>query len=449
MRGQSGLASTLLLLAALPVSAQQMPHMMHEPPAPAPKAAPAPAESGLSLADMEGLALQRNPTLAQAAAQIQASRGKAVQAGLWCNPTVGYVGDQMGAQGTAGELQGGFIQQVIVTGGKLRLSRAKYRQEAYEAELLSMAQEMRVANAVRLRFFEVLADQQHLEIRRLMLGNAEESFKTHREMLNAGQAGKADVLMAEVEVGRARVAQRTIENMYLADWQALVSVIGAPELKQTHLSGSLESSGAPLEFESSLCRLLEESPQVQAARAHVVHDQIMVRRERVQPVPDVTIQANTGHNYETNNTVAALQVGIALPVFDRNQGTIQQARADLSRSNAEVTRLELQLRQRLAEVFAQYQTARQTAELYREVNVPRAQEALEVQEEMYRQRRLPWPRVVSMRRDVLTIRLEYIQSLLEQRRAETQIVGFLLTDGLMEAQGPMPGGHIDSVPKPR
>ena len=38
---------------------------------------------------------------------------------------------------------------------------------------------------------------------------------------------------------------------------------------------------------------------------------------------------------------------------------------------------------------------------------------------------------------------------LEQRRAETQIVGFLLTDGLMEAQGPMPGGHIDATPQPR
>lgn len=448
MRGRNGLASTLLLLAALPVAAQPMPHMHHEQPAPPPKAGPT-AEPGLTLAELEGLALQRNPTLAQAAAQIQASRGKAVQAGLWCNPTVGYVGDQMNAQRTAGELQGGYIQQVIVTAGKLRLSRAKYRQEAYEAELLSMAQQMRVANAVRLRYFEVLADQQFLDIRREMLANAEESFKTHREMLNAGQAGKADVLMAEVDVGRARVAQRTIENLYLADWQALVAVIGAPELKQSHLSGSLESSGPALEFESSLCRLLEESPQVQAARAHVVHDEIMVRRERVQPVPDVMVQASTGHNYESKDTVAGLQVGIPLPVFDRNQGTIQQARADLARSNAEVARLELSLRQRLAEVFAQYQTARQTAELYREVNVPRAKEALEVQQEMYKQRRLPWPRVVSMRRDLLTIRMEYVQSLLEQRRAETQIVGFLLTDGLMEAQSPMPGGHIDSVPKPR
>ena len=41
-----------------------------------------------------------------------------VAAGLYPNPTIGYIGDQMGAQGTAGEIQGGYIQQTIVTAGK-------------------------------------------------------------------------------------------------------------------------------------------------------------------------------------------------------------------------------------------------------------------------------------------------------------------------------------------
>src|SRR5262245_50743665 len=74
----------------------------------------------VSLTDLEQMALQSNPTLAQAAAQIDASRGKALQAGLQPNPVAGYTAEQIGAQGTAGELQGGFIQQELVTAGKLR-----------------------------------------------------------------------------------------------------------------------------------------------------------------------------------------------------------------------------------------------------------------------------------------------------------------------------------------
>jgi hypothetical protein len=94
---------------------------------------PRPAENlptGLDLASLEELALQSNPTLVQAGAQISVSRSKALQAGLYPNPTVGYQAELIGVNGTPGEFQGGYIQQTIVTAGKLRLSRAKYCQEA-------------------------------------------------------------------------------------------------------------------------------------------------------------------------------------------------------------------------------------------------------------------------------------------------------------------------------
>src|SRR5437899_11465517 len=105
----------------------------------------------LSLGELEQMALQGNPTLAQAAAAVDASRGKALQAGLYPNPTIGYVGEQIGIAGTAGELQGGFVQQTIVTAGKLRLSRAKYNQTAYEAETRAVGQQYRIRNGLQLK----------------------------------------------------------------------------------------------------------------------------------------------------------------------------------------------------------------------------------------------------------------------------------------------------------
>lgn len=84
-----------------------------------PPPAPSPA---LSLPDLEALARTHNPTLVQAHAQVEAARGRAVQAGLYPNPTAGYYGQQIGNQGTAGQ-QGAFVSQMIVTGGKLRLNR--------------------------------------------------------------------------------------------------------------------------------------------------------------------------------------------------------------------------------------------------------------------------------------------------------------------------------------
>src|SRR5260370_32868589 len=135
-----------------------------------------------SLGDLEQMALQGNPTLAQAAAEVDASRGKALQAGLYPNPTIGYVGEQIGIAGTAGELQGAFVQQTIVTAGKLRLSRAKYNQEAYEAEIRALGQQFRVLNGIRVRFYELLALRRTIDLSRGLLDNAEESLRTSKQM---------------------------------------------------------------------------------------------------------------------------------------------------------------------------------------------------------------------------------------------------------------------------
>ena len=84
-----------------------------------------PFTTGLSLSQLESIALESNPTLVQARAQVEASLSKSLQAGLMPNPVMGYVSEQMGAGGGPGETQGGFIEQEIYRGGKLRLSRAR------------------------------------------------------------------------------------------------------------------------------------------------------------------------------------------------------------------------------------------------------------------------------------------------------------------------------------
>src|SRR5262249_26723439 len=142
-------------LATSTLAADPEPQKGQIPPGNAPSVVP----PALGLTELERIALQRNPTLVQAAARIDMSRGKALQAGLYPNPTIGYSAEQIGAQGTAGEFQGGFIQQEIVTAGKLRLSRAKYKQEAYQAEIQATAQQLRVVNGIHMAFYDVLAAQ--------------------------------------------------------------------------------------------------------------------------------------------------------------------------------------------------------------------------------------------------------------------------------------------------
>jgi cobalt-zinc-cadmium efflux system outer membrane protein len=121
-----------------------------------------PPQASLSLSELEQIALRRNPTLAQASSQVDVSAARPSRRGS-TEPTAGYDGEQMGVEGTAGERQGAFVQQEIVTAGKLRLSRSKYAQESVGAELQAQAQHLRVLNGLRVAFFHVLAAERTLQ----------------------------------------------------------------------------------------------------------------------------------------------------------------------------------------------------------------------------------------------------------------------------------------------
>jgi cobalt-zinc-cadmium efflux system outer membrane protein len=403
----------------------------------------------LNLDELERMALQFNPTLVQARAQVDASLSKSLQAGLPPNPIAGYVSEQMGAGGGPGETQGGFVEQEIIRGGKLRLSRAKYRQEAAQAQIQVWAQQMRIINGVRMRFFDVLAAQRLVEVERELLQNHDELLRTTREMSNLGQANRPDVLQAQIALQRQRVTLRRTENRWRKSWEGLITVVGAPQLPFSPVAGDLDRDIEPLDWNEALRQILEHSPEIQVARAEVVRDEITVQRERVQPIPNAFLRVETGYNWEVNLTTAGVQLGWNLPVWNRNQGTIGEAIAEVARARAEVTRLELFLRRRLAEVFARYQTALATVQTYRAETLPQAREAYQLNLAGYRQRRAPWAQVVLSQRTFSDLAEEYVETLLELRHAEVEIRGMLLVDGLSQPEPPTPGGHIDATPQPR
>lgn len=136
-------------------------------------------------------------------------------------------------------------------------------------------------------------------------------------------------------------------------------------------------------------------------------------------------------------------------MFDRNQGTVRQAAADLARSRAEVSRVQLDLRRRLSDAFTRYETARAEVENFRTEALPKARKAAELYEEQLKARRAAFPQVLVARRTVLQLNEGYTRSLLEFRRAEVEVRGLLLVDGLTAPANPTPPGHINATPKPR
>src|SRR5260370_9781528 len=95
---------------------------------------PVTEQKTITVEELQQMALQKNPTFGQSAANIQAAEGRKKQSGLYPNLTVGYQGEQIRGGAFHGGQQGVFVQQDIVLGGKLGLNRKIFYQEIKQAE---------------------------------------------------------------------------------------------------------------------------------------------------------------------------------------------------------------------------------------------------------------------------------------------------------------------------
>lgn len=403
----------------------------------------------LTLEGLLSLAAENNPTLRQARLQVDGELATAMQAGLYPNPIIMYEAEQIGVEGTAGEWHGGVVQQEIITADKRQISRDKYLARARSAEFLAVAQQFRVCNDVRIHYWRTLGKRKSLDISRELLKSAEDAVVTTREMYNLGQASRADVHHANVDLQRARLDVLQAENEHRRAYRQLIALVGC-DLGEQPLAGELEDDDlVVIEYAVALGRILSESPELQAARAKFRADQITIERERVEPIPNIVVSGGSGYNFEVGQNTAQASVSLEVPLFDRNQGTIRQAEADLARQRAEVRRIEQMLKNDLADRYGDYLTAAQHVIQFREVILPEARSAYGVELDSYEEDRQEWPEVLEAQQDYFDLRRMYIDHLVTWRENETLVNGFLLHGGLQATENPTPAGHIDATPQPR
>ncbi len=416
------------------------------------------AEPTLRLEDLERMALQNNPTLAQAEAAIRAAEGRRLQAGLYPNPIIGYDGDEFSFRSFGNKSEHFFfIEQTIVTAGKLKKSREIAAQEKVQAEAEAEAQKQRVLNAVRLLYYEALGAQQLVDLRRQLSKIATEAVSISAELYNVGQADRPDVLESEVEAQRGEIELIRAENNLARIWQLLAAVVGDPSLKPARLEGNLEAEVPRLNMEAALARLLSESPEIKSAQAALARARAELVRAKAEPKPDLFVRGGIGYSTEPIELIgkktgpeARIEIGVRLPLFNRNQGNIAAAEAEIWRAEREVERLELALRARLAAAFNRYYDAWQVVERYQQRVLPRAQRAYELYLTSFRQMAASYPQVLIAQRTLFQVRTDYVASLVELWQSVTEIRGMLLAGGLnapgavagsMETRVQSRGGH--------
>ena len=418
----------LVLLVASDVAAQQ--------PAPG-------AVAGITLAELEKLAIESNPTMRAAQARIDAARGRARQAGAWPNPTIGVSIEEQPFRATDPHGSTGiFAEQTILLGGKLRLGRAVFDRTVDRSQSELELQRLRVVSTVRRVFFQSLTVDRRIAVQERLAALASEAVSITAQLFNVGAADRPDFLESEIEARRVQLDLNAAKNRSVALRQHLAAVVGSADVAGRSLSGSLEEALPEIVRTTALRTLLDDSPQIRAARAEVARTQALTALARRETFPDLFLRGGVANHRERSEAdgraigwEGAIEAGVSIPLFNRNAGGVAAARADESRAQAELQRLEWMLQARLAAEFASYLTALNDAEAYRAEILPRAEEAYRLYLASYRQMAAAYPQVLIAQRNLFELSTRYLQSLEDGWQAALRIQGFLAGDGLQSPGG--------------
>jgi len=246
-------------------------------------------------------------------------------------------------------------------------------------------------------------------------------------LLENKQIARLDLLQLEVERERFRAEAEAAERELPAVRRKLAAAVGDPRLAVGEVNGSFEFVPA-YDPDSTRDAVLATHPDVRGAKLGVERAQAALQRAKAEPIPNVSVYTGYVRQYEFKSNDFTVGFSAPIPVWNRNQGNIRTAQADLGAAKFEVARVENDLADRIATAFRVYASSQRRAERYRLEILPRADETHDLSLKAFKGGQFEYLRVIQAQRAVAEARLEYNKSLGEAWKAAAELSGLLLEE---------------------
>ena len=411
----------------------------------------APGQTPLSLEELQRLAMSRNPIILQAAADIEAARGTAIQAGLHPNPHVSYEADNINTGLTAG-YQGVNITQTISTGGKLKLAQSAACMDLENARLALVRTQYDLASRVRSNYFAVLVALERMRVNSALAEFAEAIYRAQITYVVGSLAAPYEPYQVRVLAMQARAQLIQSQHEYEAAWRRLALSINCPEMPPAPLAGRIDCPTPRIDYEQAKQRLLQIHPNLQIARNDVAKARYQLRLAEIMPShPNIDVSTAVQHDFTTPPFATTFNVnaGVPLPIFDNNRGNILAAEAALARASGEYDAARNDLLASLADAYARCQTTRETFAYYQDhilFDQVRAYRAL-YQRHLQDPDAVAFSDVVAAQQTLAGTIATYLQLLGDQWQAVIDMAGLLEADDMFQ-MGVSPPAEVLAPPTP-
>lgn len=375
------------------------------------------------------MALENNPALQASSARVDATAGRANQAGKWSNPELELSAEDWpvsGGRGYSNSKQTIGIVQSLPFPGKKSLDRKIGGATVKRSEAELTLRQTEVAREVKAAFYRVLASENLLEVSRQLLTVAESSAATAQKRVDAGAAAYQEQLRAEVQMEQLRAELAGSERELVSAQKFFATLLGRPELSRARLIGTLVESTIPSLTEEAAQIQLAEHPSLVAARANLDQAKLELRRARLEPYPDVKVGVSGGRIGETDESIIQLGFSLPLPIFDHGKGRIQEAQANVRVAEAELHAVQQQLQREWTNAQNRYCTAAEQVAAYHDRILPQADEALRLVRIGFEQGKFGFIDLADTQRTTAEVRRAYQEKLLELSIACAEMDALLL-----------------------
>jgi cobalt-zinc-cadmium efflux system outer membrane protein len=373
--------------------------------------------------------VERNPRLAKAQFAINAAQGHYVQAGLYPNPELAISDEELGDRtGPGGIVTLPRLTQTIVTGRKLSLSQAVVAREVDQAALSLMTERYAVIGAVRMAYCDLYTLEKRIEAFDELVRLATEAVANGKALLENKQIARLDLLQLEVELEKFRADAEAARRELPAARNILAAVAGDARLPVGLLTNLPFQTVPDYDLVETRELVLATHPEARVARVGVERAQAAIRRAQAEPIPNVTVFAGYIKQYENKSNDIGLGMNAPIPVWNRNQGNIRAAKAELGMATQEVGRVENDLAGRVANAARTLASAQRRAEAYRVDILPRAEETYDLSLKAFKGGQFEYLRVIQAQRSVAEARLAYNTALGQAWKAAAELSGLLLEE---------------------
>lgn len=367
----------------------------------------------VSLSDALARGQEASPRIARAKAELRAAEGRATQAGVRPNPTISAEVENFSGTGpyqSFGQTETTVaVSQPFELGGKRRARKAVAAAEREFAQIALRKAEADLSYDIIVAHAELRAAEDRAVLSQSVLARAVELARIAETLVDVGRDPPLTKLRADALLAEAKAESLKTMAQLMSARQKLALFIGSddPELSAVR-QDILSPPALAADAQSIDERLAVAERDAASAR---------VRQAQAEGVPDITASGGVRNFRESKDTAFIVGVSIPLPVFNRNRGNIDAARAEGDAAEAQLAQARLDTRFSRRDAELMLSAANERVSALSGVGLFQASEAARVAEIGYQQGKFTLIELIDAQEALTSANLKLIEAELDRARA--------------------------------